>query len=79
MKKKENKKFGYSAIIEARMNSSRLPGKMMKKILNKPIIDYLIDRLKVIKEIDQIIIATTKNKKDNLLVKFAKKKKFKFL
>ncbi len=78
MKKKENKKFGYSAIIEARMNSSRLPGKMMKKILNKPIIDYLIDRLKVIKEIDQIIIATTKNKKDNLLVKFAKKKNLNF-
>ena len=78
MKKIENKKFGYGAIIEARMNSSRLPGKMMKKILNKPVIDYLIDRLKVIKEVDQIIIATTKNKKDDLLVNFAKKKNLNF-
>tara|TARA_A100001015_G_scaffold268519_1_gene319440 strand:- start:841 stop:1599 length:759 start_codon:yes stop_codon:yes gene_type:complete len=78
MKKLENKKFDYSVIIEARMNSSRLPGKMMKKILNKPIIDYLIDRLKLIKEVDQIIIATTKNKKDNLIVNFAKKKNINF-
>ena len=78
MKKTKNQKFGYSIIVEARMNSSRLPGKMMKKILNKPTIEYLIDRLKLIKEVDQIVIATTKNKNDNLIVKFAKKKNINF-
>ena len=33
-------------IIEARMNSSRLPGKHMLKVNNKPIIQFLFSRLK---------------------------------
>lgn len=78
MKIKEKTEYGYSAIIEARMSSTRLPGKVMKKILNKPTIEYLVERLKLIDELDEIIIATTKNKKDNLIVKFANKKKIKF-
>ena len=68
----------FSAIIEARMNSSRLPGKILYKANNKPFLWHLIRRLKKVKQINQIILATTKNPIDNILVKEAKKNKIKF-
>ena len=63
-----------AATIQARMNSKRLPGKMMKKIHDKPIIEILVNRIKRCKKIDKIIISTSKNKKDDKLALFCKKK-----
>lgn len=57
------------------MTSSRLPGKHLLKVLGKPILSYLIDRLKTVESIDSIIIATTNNAADDVLVKFAKQNK----
>ena len=65
-----------SIIVEARMNSTRLPGKVLKNIIGKTVIELLLNRLKSIKKIDKIIIATTKNSKDDLIEEFANKKKF---
>ena len=42
------------AIIEARMTSKRLPGKVMLKVNNKTMLEYLIERLKRVKKIDRI-------------------------
>ena len=42
------------AIIEARMSSSRLPGKVLMKINKRPVIDLLIERIKFVNEIDKI-------------------------
>ena len=64
-------------IVEARMSSTRLPGKVFLRVNNKPIIKYLIERLKRVKKVKKIILATTKNKVDNVLVDFAKKNKLK--
>ena len=64
-----NKKV--SAIIEARMTSKRLPGKHMLPVLGKPIIKYLIDRLKKVQSLDCIVMATTVNKADDPLVKLS--------
>ncbi|WP_440911610.1 cytidylyltransferase domain-containing protein [Candidatus Pelagibacter sp.] len=66
------------SIVQARMNSSRLPGKVLMKINGKPMISFLTDRLRKLKKIDQIIIATTKNKKDDQIVSFCKKNKLDF-
>ena len=44
------------SIIQARMNSTRLPGKVLMKVDGKPMIGYLTDRLKKIKKIDQVVI-----------------------
>lgn len=66
------------SIVQARMNSSRLPGKVLMKINGKPMISFLTDRLRKLKKIDQIIIATTKNKKDDQIVSFCKKDKLNF-
>ena len=60
------------AIIEARMTSSRLPGKVLMKILERPILHYMIDRLKAVTLIDRIVLATTINSTDDILVEFAK-------
>ena len=71
-----NKKIG--CIIEARMGSSRLPGKVLKKIENKTIIELLIERIKKVKQIEKIIIATSTNEKDNILEKYCIENKIEF-
>ena len=65
--------FKFAAIIEARMTSKRLPGKILYKVGGKSFLWYLVKRLKKVKEIDKIILATTVNKSDDILVQFAKK------
>ena len=60
------------ASVEARMTSSRLPGKVLMPVLEKPILFYLIERLKSVAKIDEIVLATTTNLQDNVLEQFAK-------
>ena len=64
------------AIIQARLNSTRLPGKVMFNINGMPLIEILYKRLKKSKELDDIVIAT--NKKSKELIKFLKKKKINY-
>ena len=46
----DNKRFiNITAIIEARMNSSRLPGKVLLEVNNQPMLYYLVKRLKSVK------------------------------
>ena len=59
------------ATIEARMTSSRLPGKVIMKVKKKTLLEFLVERLKKIKEIDDIILCTTRNSTDDILVKKA--------
>ena len=40
-------------IVQARIGSTRLPGKVLKKINDKTILDYVIDRLKFCKNISK--------------------------
>lgn len=65
-------------IVEARMNSSRLPGKVLKKVINIPLLLFMIKRLKLIKNVDEIIIATTKSYKDDAICKLAKENNIKY-
>jgi spore coat polysaccharide biosynthesis protein SpsF len=57
-----------AAIIQARMGSTRLPGKVLKKVLGKTLLEYQIERVKRAKTIDEIIIATTKKESDDPIV-----------
>ena len=59
------------AIIQARMGSSRLPGKSMIKILNKPLIWYVLSRTSLSKRVDKVILATTLSKEDDELANYA--------
>jgi len=46
------------AIIQARMGSTRLPGKVMIKVRGRPILYHFIKRMGAAKKIDQMVIAT---------------------
>jgi spore coat polysaccharide biosynthesis protein SpsF len=60
-------------IIQTRMGSKRLPGKVMKKLdEQKTVLDYVIDQTSNSKLIDKIIIATTNESEDDVIVEFAK-------
>ena len=52
-------------IIQARMSSSRLPGKMLMQINEKPLLQRVIDRVSDSKKISKIIVATSLNQEDN--------------
>jgi len=57
-------------IIQARIGSSRLPEKVMKKVLGKPLIGYLLDRVSNAKTVDRIILATTTKTEDDRLSEY---------
>ena len=65
------------AIIQSRMGSQRLPGKMMSKIGNYTLIDWVIRRLKKSKLVNKIILATS-NKKRYSFKNISKKFKIDF-
>ncbi|MCK5082502.1 MAG: glycosyltransferase family protein [Candidatus Omnitrophica bacterium] len=46
-------------IVQARMGSTRLPGKIMKSVLGKPLLEYLLERLQRVEKSDEICVATT--------------------
>ena len=60
-------------IIQARMGSTRLPGKMMLPLAGKPMLFHVIERTKRIQGVDEIILATTTKRRDDVLVRLAKK------
>ena len=70
--KKNNKVL---AIVQARYLSSRLPGKVLKKINNKTILEILITRLLKSKSISKIIIACSSNIMDKGIIEVSKKLK----
>ena len=53
------------AIVEARMASTRLPGKVLLEVLDVPMLGRLIHRLKQVSLIQEIVIATTTNREDD--------------
>ena len=69
------------AIIQVRTSSTRLPGKILKELpYNSGItcLEQVIRRLKKSKRLNDIIIATTKEKEDNEIVDIAKKEDVKY-
>ena len=61
-------------IVQARMGSPRLPGKVLKNIeKNKTVLDFVIKQLKESKLIDKIVVATTDLEEDNKIVDYSKK------
>ena len=62
-----------AAIIEARMRSTRLPGKVFLPVLGKPVIEMMVERIKHARYIDKIIIATTTDKSDDRIEELCKR------
>ena len=68
------KKIKNLAVIQARMGSTRLPGKVMFKLGNLTILEWVVRAVRKIKDISNIIIVTTNLNEDNVIEKFSRKK-----
>lgn len=66
------------AIIQARMLSKRLKGKMLKKISHLTVLEHVINQVSSAKFIDNIVVATSKHKSDNKICKICKINDIKF-
>lgn len=62
-----------AAIIQTRMGSTRLPGKVMLGLSGRPVLWHVVDRVKRCTMLDDIIIATTTKKEDNIIEAFCEK------
>ena len=63
-----------AAIIQARMSSRRLPGKVLRLIGDNPLLGYLLDSLSKVFYLDQIIIATSDGLDDDPIARFARER-----
>jgi len=59
-------------IIQARMSSSRLPGKVLQSILGKPMLQYLLERLEHRDAHDPVIVATSSDASDREIADFCR-------
>ena len=60
-------------IVQARMTSTRLPGKVLMPVMGKPLLEYELERLQRVRRADNIIIATTTNDTDQPIVDLAER------
>lgn len=63
--------MSVTAIIQARMNSSRLPGKVLMQVLGKPLLQWQLEQLRHSERIDAVVVATTESTLDAPVVKLA--------
>lgn len=66
------------AIIQARMGSSRLPGKALKELIGEPMLVHIHNRVRQSTLVNDIIIATTESEKDNTIVELCRDRKWLF-
>ena len=62
-----------AAILQARLGSSRLEGKILMDICGKPLLAHVIERVKAARTLDRVIVATTTEPDDARLREFLKK------
>tara|TARA_Y100001935_G_C17098256_1_gene404675 strand:- start:20 stop:691 length:672 start_codon:yes stop_codon:yes gene_type:complete len=67
-----------ATIIQARMNSARFPNKVLIKIKEKPLLEYLIDQVSHKNTDMPIIIATSNKKSDQIIVDYCQRNNLKF-
>jgi len=60
------------AVIQARMGSTRLPGKVMKEVCGRPLLSYLIERVRRSNLVDAIVVATSDLDSDQKIADFAR-------
>ena len=59
--------FNIIAIVQGRMGSSRLPGKVMMDIVGKPLLWHIVNRLKYSKLIDKTVVATGDGRENDII------------
>lgn len=57
-------------VIQARMGSSRVPGKALADLAGQPLIGHMIDRMRDVPQVDEIVLATTEDPRNDPLVAY---------
>ena len=70
--------LNWAIVIQARMGSRRLPGKVLKPLYGKPLLERLFERLAAVFDLERIILATTMRREDDCLIAFAREKWIRF-
>ncbi|MFC1589927.1 cytidylyltransferase domain-containing protein [Candidatus Omnitrophota bacterium] len=60
------------AIVQARMSSTRAPGKVLHPIAGKPLLAYLLENLRHCRSLDAIVVATSIDRSDDAIYRFCK-------
>lgn len=58
------------AILQARMGSTRLPGKVLADVHGRPMLQWLLERIAAVPEIDELVVATTREAADDELARW---------
>src|SRR2546422_5760271 len=61
------------ATIEARMTSKRLPGKVLKPAVGRPMLELMVERARRSRYLDEVVVATTTNDTDEPVVEMCKR------
>lgn len=61
------------AVIQARMSSTRLPGKVLAEVAGKPMLFYVVERVRQASKVNQVVVATTGTPEDDPIVRFCEK------
>ena len=56
-------------VVQARMGSSRLPGKMLMEVGGRSLIQHVCDRLRLCDQLDDLVVATSTSETDDLLAR----------
>jgi len=59
-----------AAIIQARMGSTRLPGKVMRELAGRPMLWHVVNRVRRAEKVDQSLVATSVKSEDDTIEKF---------
>lgn len=59
------------AVVQARMGSQRFPGKMMESLGGTPLLSWVLQRVSAAAEVDQVVLATSDNERDEPLAALA--------
>lgn len=64
------------AIIQGRMTSSRLPGKILKDIAGQPMLGWVVERVRIAKTVHIVVVATTSDPSDDPVAEYCEQKGF---
>ena len=67
-----------TAIIQARMSSSRLPGKVLRPIAGAPMLQWVVERTRRAATLDQVVVATTNDPSDDPLAEYCQQQAIPF-
>jgi glutamate-1-semialdehyde aminotransferase/spore coat polysaccharide biosynthesis protein SpsF (cytidylyltransferase family) len=71
-RKSLKKKPNVVAVIQARMGSSRLPDKVLEPILDKPMLQHVVERVRRARTVDKVVVATTDRPADDAVEAFCR-------